>query len=124
MAKEWRCFHCDVVFINEDEARAHFGPTQHDESYCCLSAERVRAIELELYRYRDEDTDLHREIARLRSDHATALRREEETGYARGIEDSAKMLERYEKVLRAIAELSESFRPICERALTGVDDHG
>ena len=78
MSKEWRCFHCDVVFINEDDARAHFGPSQHDESYCCMSAERVREIELELYRYREEDTDLHREIHKLKSDHATALQREEE----------------------------------------------
>jgi hypothetical protein len=35
-----------------------------------------------------EDTELHREIYRLKADHATALRREEEKGYARGLRDA------------------------------------
>jgi len=39
-------------------------------------------------RYREEDTDLHRELRRMESDHATALRREEEKGYARGLRDA------------------------------------
>jgi hypothetical protein len=41
-------------------------------------------------RYQSEDTDLHREIYRMQADHATALRREEEKGYARGLEDAKK----------------------------------
>jgi hypothetical protein len=39
-------------------------------------------------RYQGEDTELHREIQRLQADHAVALRREEEKGYARGLRDA------------------------------------
>ncbi len=88
----WICFHCGEHFpgtmAGQCKARLHFGASIHDEPKCQISAFRLRAMEAQLRRYREEDTDLHREIARLRSDHAIALRREEEKGYARGLRDA------------------------------------
>lgn len=50
---------------------------------------RLLELEAALRRYREEDTDLHRELARLRGEHRLALKREEEAGYARGLRDAA-----------------------------------
>lgn len=34
--KEWRCFHCEEVFTNEDTARDHFGIDEHEwQAGCC-----------------------------------------------------------------------------------------
>ena len=46
-------------------------------------------MEDQLRRYRDEDTDLHREIFALKAAHEVALRRAEEAGYAAGLRDSS-----------------------------------
>jgi hypothetical protein len=35
---EWRCFHCDYVATNKDEARAHFGDTMTNDPTSCLLA--------------------------------------------------------------------------------------
>jgi hypothetical protein len=91
-AHGWTCFHCGETFPGNmgghRAAQLHFGASIHDDPKCQISAHRLRAMETELRRYREEDTDLHREIARLQSDHAVALRREEEKGYARGLRDA------------------------------------
>ncbi len=71
-------------------ARAHFGPTPDRDPACTITARKLRLLEDELESYRHEDTALHREIAGLRADHAAALRREEEKGYARGLRDAVK----------------------------------
>jgi hypothetical protein len=47
----------------------------------------LRSAQDELARYRAEDTDLMRAIWAMQSDHATALRREEERGYEKGLRD-------------------------------------
>lgn len=87
----WTCFHCGETFPGDlagsRKAREHFGPTPDRDPSCTISARKLRLLEDQLARYRSEDTDLHREIARLRSDHAAALRAEEEKGYARGLRD-------------------------------------
>lgn len=84
----WRCFHCDEVFTDEESAEAHFGESMCAEPFCQMTAEEMRELQLEVYRYRNEDTELHREIRKLETDHAIALRRAEETGYARGLKDA------------------------------------
>lgn len=89
----WVCFHCGEHFPGNADgtyrARLHFGPTgPNDEPKCQITAYRLRAMEAELRRYREEDTELHQEIARLKCEHATALRREEEKGYERGLRDA------------------------------------
>lgn len=85
--REWRCFHCDEVFVDKQAAEAHFGSTEIDKPICQLDAAYVRGLEAELARYRGEDTDLHRQIYGMQADHAVALRRAEEQGYARGLHD-------------------------------------
>jgi hypothetical protein len=91
-AHGWTCFHCGENFpgtmAGQHEARMHFGPSVHSEPKCQISAYRVRQMEDQLRRYREEDTDLHRELRRMESDHLIALRREEEKGYARGLRDA------------------------------------
>jgi hypothetical protein len=84
----WTCFHCGETFMHPNAARLHFGASITDEPKCQISAHRLRAMEDELRRYRDEDTDLHRQLRSMETDHAVALRREEEKGYARGLRDA------------------------------------
>ncbi len=91
-AHGWTCFHCGENFPGtmggQHQARMHFGQSVHSEPKCQISAYRVRQMEDQLRRYREEDTDLHRELRRMESDHLTALRHEEEKGYARGLADA------------------------------------
>jgi hypothetical protein len=93
----WTCFHCGETFpgnlTGQRAAQLHFGASIHDEPKCQISAHHLRVMETDLRRYREEDTELHREIARMQADHAVALRREEEKGYARGLEDARKFPE-------------------------------
>ena len=86
-AKSWRCFHCDEVFTDPKEARTHFGAIQGDKAVCALSPDEIRHMEWCLRRYREEDTDLHRQIAHMQCEHTQALMRAEESGYAKGLRD-------------------------------------
>jgi hypothetical protein len=88
----WRCFHCNETFTDAEQATLHFGSTQMSEPACQVSPERLRELEAQLDRYRHEDTDLHREIYGLHAKHHTALQREEEKGYARGLADARALL--------------------------------
>ena len=82
----FRCFHCGEVFTVA-AARIHFGDTQLASPACTIDAERFREMEALVSRYQEEDTDLHREIGRLRCDLATQTRRAEERGYDKGLQD-------------------------------------
>jgi len=92
--KNWRCYHCDEVFVTDADARNHFGSTQGAEPACRIKVagefallNALRNAEEELERYRREDSDVLRAMHSMQSDHAIALRREEEKGYARGLAD-------------------------------------
>ena len=85
--KSWRCFHCDEVFTDKLEAECHFGRSLESTTACQIDAKHLRALERELRRYRNEDTDLHRHIHHLEFKHSQELRREEERGYAKGLRD-------------------------------------
>lgn len=85
--KSWRCFHCDANFTDSNLARLHFGDSIIDRPACQIDAEQVRVLERQLAEYRAEDTELHRTIYRLQSEHREALKREEERGYARCMRD-------------------------------------
>jgi hypothetical protein len=101
---EWRCYFCDEVFTTPGAAADHFGASLHDKPGCLIDYQvaveeggkpergrgllmALRKAEAELIRYREEDTDLHRQIHGMQSAHNTALMREEEKGYARGLRD-------------------------------------
>lgn len=93
--KTWRCFHCDEVLRTQADARNHFGSTEVSEPACLIKAagefallQALRNAEDEIARYRREDSDVLRAMWSMQSDHATALRREEEKGYERGLRDA------------------------------------
>lgn len=101
----WRCFHCGEVFTTWGSAQDHFGVRDGVVPGCLIDQvaveeggkpergrgllmalrtaeaayERLQAQQLE------EDTTLHRELARVRSEMDAAVRRAEEAGYARGL---------------------------------------
>lgn len=85
--KSWRCFHCDEVFHDFAEAELHFGKSCYSDPWCQLAPGYVRYMEEQLARYREEDTDLHRKIMSMSAEHATALQRAEEQGYAKALKD-------------------------------------
>lgn len=84
---KWRCFHCDEAFTEAEDAETHFGKSEHSQPACQIDAAEYRAMEERMRRYNEEDSDLHRTMYGMQSDHQTALQREEEKGYARGLKD-------------------------------------
>lgn len=87
---QWRCFHCDEVFTSVVTAAFHFGYADLEKPACLVDAVELRNLQLELRRYREEDTDLHRAIHAEESKGLEAARRAEEQGYARGLADAKK----------------------------------
>jgi hypothetical protein len=91
----WTCFHCGETFVSAGLAALHFGADETAEAACRIKAghERnliatLRAAETELARYRVDDSDTDRAMARLQCEHDRVLRREEEKGYARGLREA------------------------------------
>jgi hypothetical protein len=91
--KTWRCFHCDEVFRGPLRAALHFGSRQDAAPACKINAVIFRKLELELAKYRAEDTDLHRQIAAMEGKHQLSLMRAEEAGYSKGLRDGRKLRE-------------------------------
>lgn len=90
--RQWRCFHCDQIFRNEYEAGIHFGADQACTCACVLPheghlVEHIRDLESQLASYRNESDKIMQSIVTLEAEHATALQREEEKGYERGVRD-------------------------------------
>lgn len=88
-AAQWRCFHCDATFTDSAAAEEHFGKSEYQQPACRIDITEYRKMEEAHRRSCEEDTDLHRQMYAMRSDHQSALRREEEKGYAQGLKDSA-----------------------------------
>ena len=84
----WHCFHCGEVLTDEEAARLHFGDDEMAQSACQIDIAAVREMEVQLGRYRVEDSDTDRAIDAMKADHLVALRREEEKGYALGLRDA------------------------------------
>lgn len=102
----WRCFHCGEYFRGDQRQAAadHFGTTLDATPACQIATadgDLVRALrdahEL-VRRYQEEDTDLHRQIARLKCEHVQDLQNEEEKGYARGLRDGKALARQGERV--------------------------
>lgn len=112
--KSWRCFHCGDVFYSSRTASSHFGLDQLQTPGCVAVLrhgevhllDRIRDLEMDLQRYRDEGSDLMRWAATKSADHAQALVREEERGYAKGVADTLAMPDAELAEARAIARAS------------------
>lgn len=93
----WTCFHCGAhfppTFKGQRDARHHFGPTIYTEPMCSVSDLQHRAMEEQLRRYQEEDTELHRKLVRISSEKTQAVIAAEELGYARGLADARKFPE-------------------------------
>lgn len=93
----WRCFHCGETFTLAQKrwAGEHFGRSECDTPVCLMRVPgeeslltALRNAQAELDCRRAEDTDLMRAMWAMQSDHATALRREEDRGYEKGLRDA------------------------------------
>jgi hypothetical protein len=94
--RQWRCFHCDELFTDRALAALHFGDHLQGDPACKLNAmeggllKLLRDQEDELQRFRSEDSASARQFYALGAEHAQALRRAEEAGYAKGVADALK----------------------------------
>jgi hypothetical protein len=86
----YTCFHCKEEFITDEDAALHFGTSLAQVPACTIDAAEYRAMEERMRRYNEEDADIHREMHRMAGAHVTALKREEERGYAKGLEEAYK----------------------------------
>ncbi len=95
-AVHWRCFHCGDTFTKAQSrwAREHFGANEGEQPVCLMRVPgegslltALRRAQDELSRYREEDTDLMRSIWAMSADHAAAIKRAEEDGYAKALRD-------------------------------------
>ncbi len=122
-ADGWRCFHCDEVFLTKEDARLHFGADQMADPACQIKVAGEHALLLalrlsedHLARYRAEDSDILRVLWSTRSDHDTAMKREEEKGYARGLRDGQYTVTR--------AGMAMEAAKLVERLLHSIIDDG
>jgi hypothetical protein len=101
--KHWRCFHCDEVFWTAELAQIHFGVNEMCEPMCAINHRKYREMELAVERAAAEDTETDRAMHRMAADHRTALIREEEKGYAKGVAEMQNLTK--EALLDATAHL-------------------
>jgi hypothetical protein len=87
---EWRCFHCDEVFTDATEAAQHFGTKLWQEPACQIDIAKYREMEILVTLYREEDTDLHRQVHAAQNKAAHDARRANERGYAQALADIRK----------------------------------
>lgn len=88
MPREWRCFHCDEVFVDREAAARHFGPRQDAVPGCAIDLEEYRRMEALHEAHLAEDTALHRALYVKSAEAAHEARRMEEVGYGRGLADA------------------------------------
>lgn len=124
-AVKWRCFHCDEAFTDEAAARDHFGRSERQSPACQIDAAEYRKMEARMLSYNEEDSEMHRQIYRMESAHAAALKAEEEKGYARGLTDGAPYLaEREATIATHTAEIAAREAEIANQALNYVSLFG
>jgi hypothetical protein len=96
---EWRCFHCNEVFTNPKHAREHFGAEEGATPACKLTHSEghlvtyIRKLEDELASYRREDSDALRAMHAREAEQHEAVRRAEERGYDKGVQEAKRMFE-------------------------------
>lgn len=120
--ESWRCFYCDEVFTDRESAHLHFGAGNFLDQKtpgCQIDIAAYRAMEETVRRYQEEDADIHRAMHRMAGEHALALRREEEKGYARGMRDAET-----EPNPPSAASVSERARAMLAAEFDGIGMHG
>jgi hypothetical protein len=130
--KEWRCFHCDEVFTDHAAAADHFGVQIDDcaDNVACklnategLIVKMLREAQQELRIYHQEDNAAFQQFYALGAQHSTALLREEEKGYARGLEDAKKFPETLGLMcIPPTNDIRDAARYRCLRAAKASDD--
>lgn len=127
---KWRCFHCGESFTEAQSqcAREHFGRDEGKKPVCLMRVPgengliaALRRAEDDLAEWRNESVPLMRAIECQAADHAQALIREEENGYAKGLKDYSK-LEVETIALRAEVERLKAENDGMRNALAGVPD--
>lgn len=96
----WTCFHCGETFMDEGQARIHFGEDQGATPGCLMRLQpgehgmlrKMRAMEKELhtvtFQLFEQDSETDRYLANIQAAHASAVTKAEETGYAKGLRDA------------------------------------
>lgn len=85
--RQWRCFHCDEVFMDREAALEHFGPHCLRDPACQIDIKKFREMEEMHERELAEDSDSHRQFYSMQADHSRALIREGQKGYDKGVAD-------------------------------------
>jgi hypothetical protein len=85
--ERWTCFHCGETFVDRKAASLHFGRDEMAHAACQIDIAKYREMSELHERHLAEDSDADRRYYQQQSEHAVALRREEEKGYARGLAD-------------------------------------
>ncbi len=99
-AESWKCFHCNTVFTNPKHAAEHFGRHEGSTPACKLTHSEghlvtyIRKLERELESYRIEDSDILRAWCSKEAESREAVRRAEERGYDKGVQEAKVMFEK------------------------------
>lgn len=115
MQGKWKCYHCHEVFCNDDAARLHFGPNEHTLPACKIDIKAVREMEHQLADYRNDDSDVLRQMSTLRCEQAQALQRAEESGYSKGLKDYSKLEATNQKLEAEVARLRKGITALKSR---------
>lgn len=97
--QRWRCYHCGEVFTNAKYAAEHFGADEGATPACRLTYSEghlvtyIRKLEKELAVHRREDSDVLRAMHAREAEQAEKVRRAEERGYNRGVQEAKVMFE-------------------------------
>ena len=89
----WRCFHCDEVFLTLEAAREHFGPHELADPACQIDIAKFREMEHYHARCLAEDSDSERAWHARSADHARALIEQEQKGFDRGLKAQLEKIE-------------------------------
>ena len=93
----WNCFHCAESFSDKSSAALHFGRYELHSPACQIDVAEYRKMEAQMERYNEDDSDMHRQLYAQEAWHQLALRREEESGYAKGLEALAQPVQPADK---------------------------
>lgn len=111
--REWRCFHCDEVFMDEDEALLHFGSSECSEPACRIKAherglvKKYRELEDELSKWQAEFAEEQLIFYRNSSRRTQSIIDAEEAGYAQGVADGRKAQMKSDELAELLAGLAE-----------------